>query len=459
MPLRRALTVSAAVAAISCAAAPALAQGAHTHRGSAKDPRAAVKLYTENVKSLGTVGGVTIDGAAYGSSFVAAPGSSSTFYGLTDRGPNVDGTQDDEKVEPLPDFTPAIGKFRLVHGKAVLEKRIPLRAADGTPFNGQTSLEGNTGETIVDLNGNTLSASPYGYDSEGLAVMRDGSFWVSDEYGPFVTHFSRDGRQIERLSPFDGSLPVELRERHPNKGMEGLTVTPDGKTLVGIMQSALDSPDGPKSKNVNAVRIVTIDLRSRRTHEYVYLLHSDGEPTTAVSEIAALNDHQFLVDERDGEVEPGANKKLYKIDLRGATDVGKYAKVSGATYDGVNGGLLLNGKTIEATVGKSGTTDATAKLKAAGVQPVTSSLFLDIGGLVTAIDPSGGFYGHDKIEGVAVLHGGRKVVLSNDSDFGIDALSNSTPPFTLHEKTLPNGKQDTGELLEVDLSKVPAQFK
>jgi hypothetical protein len=38
---------------------------------------------------------------------------------------------------------------------------------------------------------------------------------------------------------------------------------------------------------------------------------------------------------------------------------------------------------------------------------VSSTLFLDVGGLVTAIAPTGGFYAHDKIEGVTVLDGGR----------------------------------------------------
>lgn len=450
----RTIAATAVAAALSCSvAAPAFAHG----HGS-NDPKSAVQLYTESIKPLGTAGGVSIDGAAYGSSFTAKPGSKNLYYGLTDRGPNVDGPGG-VKVEPLPDFTPAIGEFRLKNGKATLLKRIPLRAADGTPYNGQTSLAGSTGETIVDLNGKKLPASPYGYDPEGIVALRDGSFWVSDEYGPFITHFSRDGRQLERLSPFDGSLPVELSEREPNKGMEGLTITPDGRTLVGMMQAGLNAPDGPKSKNVNAVRIVTVDLRTRRTAQYVYLLHSDATPSTAISEISALNNHEFLVDERDGAMEPGTNKKIFTVDLNGATDVSKFSKVKNSTYDATNGGLLVDGKTIEATVGKDGTAAATKDLTAVGIESVRSSLFLDVAGLVTAIDPEGGFYGHDKVEGVAVVDGGKRLVISNDSDFGIDALANDSAPYRLHKKVLPNGTQDTGELLEVTMKKVPAQFK
>ena len=176
----------------------------------------AVKLYTTHLAPLATLGGVAITAGGYGSSLYPVPGAKNEFYGLTDRGPNV-GAPDGDKVEPLPAFDPAIGKFRLVGHDAVLLRKIPLRAADGTPYNGLVNSQASTGETIEDLNGVVLPTSPYGYDSEGLVALPDGSFWVSDEYGPFITHFDRNGRARQRLSPFDGSLPAELANRVPTR--------------------------------------------------------------------------------------------------------------------------------------------------------------------------------------------------------------------------------------------------
>ena len=66
------------------------------------------------------------------------------------------------------------------------------------------------GRLMTDLDGNVLPTDPNGYDPEGLVALADGSFWVSDEYGPFITHFDATGKQMERLSPFDGTLPREL---------------------------------------------------------------------------------------------------------------------------------------------------------------------------------------------------------------------------------------------------------
>jgi hypothetical protein len=343
-----------------------------------------------------------------------------------------------------------------VNGKAVLERTIPLRADDGTPYSGRVNSRAGTGETIVDLNGDPLPTDPDGYDSEGLVALPDGTFWVSDEYGPFITHFDHNGRALQRLSPFDGSLPAELANRVPNKGMEGLTVTPDGRTLVGMMQSALQQPDlTKKPANVTTLRIVTYDLRTHATHEYLYLLDDPKANSGAVSEITALSDTTFLVDERDGKPEPGAYKKLFKIDLTGATDVGP----SAAGYDGSRGGLLVgpNKATIDAYVGADDTKTATADLAKVGITPVGKALDVDLGGLLTGLDRAGGFFGHDKIEGVATTDRGRTLVVSNDSDFGIDGVTNTAPPFQLHAKLTPSGAQDDGEFLAIDTRKLPAR--
>jgi hypothetical protein len=134
--------------------------------------------------------------------------------------------------------------------------------------------------------------------------------------------------------------------------MEGLAITPDGKTLVGIMQANL------LQDAKGMLRIVTIDIASgQTTHEYAYQLTSGS----GVSEITAINDHQFLVDERDGAGvggDPGTGKKdLYVIDLNNAKDVSNIAKLS----------------TSDPSVSKSEFADVAGLLSAAGI-PVPSKI-------------------------------------------------------------------------------------
>jgi hypothetical protein len=409
------------------------------------------------VPPLTTKGGVTVRGDGYGSSLYPVPGSTDEVYGLTDRGPNVflpDGTV----VEPVPAFEPAIGEFRLHDGKAVLERRIPLTDGTGAPYSGLANSQNPRGQHVVDLTGGELPTDPNGYDPEGLVALPDGTFWVSDEYGPFIIHFDATGRQVARLSPFDGSLPAELANRIGNRGLEGLTAAPDGSTLVAIMQSALQEPDlgAADPWKIAIVRIVTYKLADGEIHEYLYLLDNPATTRTAVSEIAALSNHTFMVDERDPAFPPGADKKLWRIDLSGATDVGPASEVPGASYDRDRGGLLVGGRTLEALVGNQDTNAAAATLQSHGIRPVSKELGFDIGALLDRLDPRGRLFPHDKIEGLYVDPSGTRIILSNDDDFGIGGVASPTPPFQLVEKIdRVTGNQDTGEFLIIDTTRLP----
>jgi Esterase-like activity of phytase/Bacterial Ig domain len=418
----------------------------------------AVKLYAADVPPIATVGGVVIEGSADGSAIAAVPGSTDDIYGLSDRGPNVDGRTDNEKVLPVPDFQPRINRYRLTDGATAVEKTIGLTGPDGKPLNGLVDPRADTGETLVDMNGAPLPTSDHGLDTEGLVALPDGTFWISDEYGPFLIHFDAGGKELERLSPFDGSLPRELAFRTPNQGMEGLTITPDGSTLVGIMQSALKTPGLEGSaKSVAFTRIVTVDLATKAIAEYLYPLANPQKSKVAVSEITALTKTTFLVDERDGEPEPGADKQIYVADIAAATEVGPHATVPGTTYRGDAGGLQVDGKPIETAAGVTTDADAIAALKAKGITTASKTLKLDLGGMLTQLNGKGEFFGHDKVEGLTTPDGGRTLMISNDSDFGLVGLASKTPPFTLKAKMLANGRQDTGEFLVVDTTKLPAR--
>ncbi|MEV0078633.1 esterase-like activity of phytase family protein [Nocardia neocaledoniensis] len=416
----------------------------------------AVRLYTTDIQALGEYGGTTVQGSGFGSAWTPVPGSADEFYGLTDRGPNVDGPAKNEKLAPTPAFVPKIGRFKLVDNRAVLQSSIELRTKAGVPFNGQVDTSASTGETIKDLQGNVLPPTDHGLDPEGLVALADGTFWVSDEYGPFLVHFAADGTELERLAPGSG-LPKEIALRTPNQGMEGLTITPDGSTLVGMVQSALNTPGlSGSAKEVPFARIVTVDLKTKAQKEFLYPLENPKQNKVAVSEITALSATTFLVDERDGNLAPESNKKIWTIDIAGATDVGPQSSVPGATYDAEKGGLQIEGKPLETFVGVTPTADAVAALSKAGITPVAKNGNLDLSALLVALDAKGRFFGHDKIEGIATTDGGKTVYIANDSDFGLAASQGEQPPFGLKPKTLANGMQDTGEILAVDTTKLPA---
>ncbi len=417
----------------------------------------AVQVYAVPTPPMAIVGGVPVQSSGAGSAIAAVPGNPDQIYGLTDRGPNVDGRADNEKVLPVTDYSPQIVKYTLADGIAQEQQTIILKDTDGQPLNGLVVDVGDTGgETMVDIHGNPMPTSERGLDSEGLVALQDGTFWVADEYGPFIIHFDANGNEIERLSPYDGSLPGELAMRDPNRGMEGLTITPDGSTLVGIMQSALATPgiDG-RPRAVPLTRIVTIDLATRDAKMYLLPLADPQNTKVLVSEITALSATEFLIDERDTALAPEGNKKIYVADISQATDVGPASTVPGSSYDAAAGGLLVDGQPIEAFVGVTTDAEAVQKLQSADIEVVSKTLKLDLGGLLTELNPKGEFFGHDKVEGVVTPDGGQTLIISNDSDYGLVGIESETPPFTLTPKTLANGAQDSGAFLVVDTTKLP----
>jgi len=367
----------------------------------------------------------------FGSDVAAHPSNKKQFYALTDRGPNADyddGVHGAGKIFPLPDYVPKIGLFEVQDdGSVKLVKTILLKDRNGKNISGlpNTAALGGTGETPYDINGRVITLNPGkpydpvsnpirldddGLDSEGLAALKDGTFWVSDEYGPHIVHYDANGKEIGRINPFPNdtrnvfTLPQEFSYRRANRGMEGLTITPDQKTLVGIMQSTMDLPTKAVNKST-LTRIVTINLETGKVGQYLYRQEIEANSNSA---IVAINEHEFLVLERDGAFlkdEPNIMKHVYRIDLRNATNL-ENITAQGDIQQDPKLGLTIAGKTLEQYVLAQGWD----KLQALNIQPVSKTLVLDMAKRVS--------YAHDKMEGLWLIDQHHLGVV-NDDDMGL----------------------------------------
>lgn len=360
--------------------------------------------------------GIEVRKGGFGSDACAYPGDSSKFYLITDRGPNIDykGPEGKGKLFPVPEFNPEIGLFQFQKdGSVKLLKTIGLKSPDGKKITGLPNPQGKgaTGEIAYDLSENLLGLDEYGLDSEGLVAMKDGSFWISDEYGPHIVHFSKKGKELERISPFGMTtngrkIPAVLATRRANRGMEGLAKTPDEKFLVGIMQSTLHNPSKKEIVNNRLIRIVKFEIATGKTWQYLY---QQNKETDSCCGITALSDDEFIVIERDGNFagEKEAHKYLFKISLKDATDV------NGDMTS--KNGMLIEGKTLEQCT--------QAELLEKGITFVKKELITD---LVTEIG-----YGHDKLEGLWLLND-NTICVANDNDFALIEKDNK-----LCQKVLP----------------------
>lgn len=379
--------------------------------------------------TLATIGGVDVINGGFGSGAAAHPTRKGEFYVITDRGPNTDYLSGKKFL--IPNFTPTIMHFKVnAQGNIEVIKYIKLKNPSGQPITGLPNPAGmgSTGETAYDANGNVLGTDPYGLDSESIVAAQDGTFWVSDEYGPHIVHYSAEGVELERISPIGvntGSrkLPAVLAKRRANRGMEGLCITPDGKTLVGTMQSMMYVPTKNLATNKTLIRIVTFDIATGATKQFLY--QQDNTNSDSVCDITALSSTEFLVIERDGNYGSQSGiKKVYRINTANASDV------NGSDLTAVDG-MKINGKALEQSTW--------AEIATAGIKPVTKTLAVD---LVAKIG-----YEHDKFEGLVYL-GNNKLAVFNDDDFGVVDDGNGNPKAKILPKT---GKVDKGTMYVVDI--------
>jgi hypothetical protein len=214
------------------------------------------------------------------------PGSISkvgnTFYGT------IIGLPDRGFGDGLRDYHPRIEQLRF--------SLTPHYGTGPAPQN-QISIT-NTGTLLLSQNGNLFTGAlpddtnemnfpkslatgvgggKWSLDPEGIVVVPDGSFYVSDEYGPFVYHFGINGQLADVLVPPAAYIPrrgpvyprvidynvtinpTNESGRYNNRGLEGLTLTPDGKKLVTVIQSPL-AQDGENRNPSRNARILIYDI-------------------------------------------------------------------------------------------------------------------------------------------------------------------------------------------------------
>lgn len=184
-------------------------------------------------------------------------------------------------------------------------------------------------------------------DPEGFVVdPRTHHFYVSDEYGPSLYEFESTGRRVRsfttpaNLIPHsDANVPNfaddtgNTKGKRTNRGFEGLAISPDGAFLYAMLQSAMLDEGGGNGVCNRIVKFST--ATGAAVAQYAYQMEAAGQGK-GISALVALNDHEFLVLERNNRgVGVGAdfsppNKKLYKIDITGATDFSPPAAAFGA---------------------------------------------------------------------------------------------------------------------------------
>ncbi|MEV7613730.1 esterase-like activity of phytase family protein [Streptomyces sp. NPDC089799] len=164
-------------------------------------------------------------------------------------------------------------------------------------------------------------------DSEGIAVDRDGSYLITDEFAPAINRYSRTGRLIGTLPvPEDFRLAAQGGRATANQTFESLTLLPGGNTLVAGVEGPL-AGDGTDAQGRTLQRIQTWERRGNGEfvlgRQYAYAV----DPGHGLVELAPTRDGRLIVLERGFTQSFAITVRLYVADPLLATDTRRVAQL------------------------------------------------------------------------------------------------------------------------------------
>ncbi|KAF2133544.1 hypothetical protein P153DRAFT_420391 [Dothidotthia symphoricarpi CBS 119687] len=320
-------------------------------------------------------------------------------YGLPDRGWNTQGTQNTQSrihkfsfnftiVDNATVANPAAPNFKLTYLDTLL-----LTGPDGTPLTGldptgNVSYPGFPSLPLATYTGNGFGQNGTGgsriaLDTEGLVLGAGGTYWISDEYAPYIYQFSPTGQMLQAIrtppaliplrnntqsfsaaSPpiYDPTLTISPEDpdsgRANNQGLEALTASPNGTFLYTMLQSATIQDGGSKSSTRRYTRLLQYRIDGPSpVYEAEYVvplpLLSTGK-VAGQSDMHYISPTQFLVLARDSNAGHGAASSMSMYRNADIIDISAATNVKGAAADAATGQIasrkgVLNSGIVPAT--------------------------------------------------------------------------------------------------------------
>jgi hypothetical protein len=165
------------------------------------------------------------------------------------------------------------------------------------------------------------------FDVESISRTADGTYWIGDEFGPYLLHFDRAGRLMQAPVPLPGVFAPENPTRGTtpanlpsSKGFEGMAQSPDGATLYPLLEGTVaGDPTG-------TLRLNEFDVRTNvyTGRHWTYALDAADH---AIGDAIMVDRDRFLIIERDnGQGETAKVKRIYLADKRDRNRDGRLDK-------------------------------------------------------------------------------------------------------------------------------------
>jgi hypothetical protein len=169
----------------------------------------------------------------------------------------------------------------------------------------------------------------YDFDVESISRDVDGTFWVGEEFGPYVLHFDADGTLLDEPVPQaflkSPSNPIILNQpgtqtMTSSRGFESFSLDPSTGLGYAIAEAA-PAVDALRAVpgDERVIELFEFDTRAGAYTGVTYKYQKEGSATgnaILIGDTTNVGPGKFVLIERDGAVGAAAAiKRLYFVDL------------------------------------------------------------------------------------------------------------------------------------------------
>ncbi|WP_238439391.1 esterase-like activity of phytase family protein [Microbacterium sp. JZ31] len=160
------------------------------------------------------------------------------------------------------------------------------------------------------------------FDIESIVRAKDGTFWVGEEFGPFLLHFDKNGTLLEKPYPLAGAQSPQnpyLGGAQPtvaaSRGFEAMAGSRDGRYLYPVLEGAYLADTDQRRRVINE-----FDTRKGRYTGRTWSYQTDITPNVIGDAFTTRDGKLLLIERDDFEGDQSVIKRVYQVDLRQRPD-------------------------------------------------------------------------------------------------------------------------------------------
>jgi hypothetical protein len=155
------------------------------------------------------------------------------------------------------------------------------------------------------------------FDIESLQRTPDGTFWIGDEFGPFLLHVDKTGKLLQApiglpgaKAPQNPTLGSDTPTVRSSRGFEAVALSRDGRTLYPILEASLTTDADQTLRHVYEFDLATRSYTGRQ-----WTFHANGD-SLQIGDAQVTSGRRIVFIERDDLEGPAAAiKDINAIDL------------------------------------------------------------------------------------------------------------------------------------------------